>query len=277
MSKSPKTEMVALKDLQVNLFVRKVLHQEHVLYLAELIENGVKLPPIKVAWLDGKLVVIDGRHRIEAHDVLGRTEIEVTIVEVVGETDLIAEAYRANVGGALPPSPQDTEHTVMLLLERGETTKKRIGELLGLPSGMARRYVTEVQSKLARSKIQRAVAAVTDGGLTVGKAAEQYDVDPEKLKETLSGSRRKHRQGIADTQRALTQLYRSVSQKNASALRRMVEKFDDGDVTEKQMTGIFDHIEKLQKQSARAVTEWRKRFEAKKQDHKTTQKAQQVA
>jgi hypothetical protein len=67
---SRRTISVRIEDLQMNLFVRWQLNEEHALYLAELIENGVLLPPIKIT---PDMVVIDGRHRIEAHILLNRT------------------------------------------------------------------------------------------------------------------------------------------------------------------------------------------------------------
>lgn len=253
-----KIETVALKDLQMNLFVRQVLNQDHALFLAELIENGVELPPIRIT---RERVVIDGRHRIEAYELNNRVEIKAEVEEVGTENELIAEAYKANIGGSLPPTPQDTEHTIMLLLERGEAMK-RIGELLGLPAGMARKYINSVKSKTSRQKLMRATTAITDGGLTIAKAAEQYDVDPDKLKEILSGHRRKHKQGVAEIQRGLTSSHKSLSMKNAALIRRLLEKYEDGDVTEGHVNDIFVHIEQLQKRAARAVSDWKKRFDA---------------
>ena len=253
-----RTEIVPIETIKVNLFVRTGLNENHAYFLAELMENGIKLPPIKVT-RDG--VIIDGRHRYEAHGLNLKKEIEVEYVDVENEIELISQAYKANMGGSLPPSPQDTEHTIMLLLERGEN-RKHIAELLGLPLGMARRFVGEVQSKMARTKLLRAVSAVTDGGLTVAKAAEQYGVDPEKLREVLSGRRRKHKQGIADMQRQLTSTYKSLAAKNSSTLRRILEKFEDGDVTEKQMRDIFGHYKALQHKADCVIADWEKRFEA---------------
>lgn len=252
-----KIEIVEIKNLQTNLFVRKELDQDRVLYLAELLENGVVLDPIEIT---SERMVIDGRHRIEAYQLLNKRVIEAKIVEVADEIDLIAKAYKANVGGALPPSSQDTEHTVVLLLERGEP-KNKIGKLLGLPMGMARRYINDVQSKLARAKLQRAAAAIIDGGLTLAKAAEQYDVEPDKLKEVISGHRRdQHKVGVVQIRGELTRTYKSLSSKNAALMRSIRDKYEDGDVTEKQVREILNHIKHLQKLASKAIVDWEKRL-----------------
>lgn len=138
--------------------------------------------PIEVTDRDGVMnVVVEGRHRKEAYELNNVAEIKVKVLEFDDEAEMIAYAYKANTGGSLPPTPQDTEHTIMLLLEHGETMK-RIGELLGLPAGMARKYISSVKSKTSRQKLMKAAAAVTDGGLTVAKAAEQYEVDADALR-----------------------------------------------------------------------------------------------
>lgn len=262
MSKS-KVVTVKLEDIKVNLFVRQALDSDRVMYLADLIENGVEMKDrIRIS---SDFTLIDGRHRKEAYELCRVKEIEAELVSVSDEIELISLAYQANIGGALPPTQQDTEHTVSLLLDRG-VARKQIGELLGLPGNLARKYINDVQSKMTRVKLQRAVAAVTEGGLTAPKAAEVHGVDLEKLKEALSGvKRKKHAIGIVEIQRMLTTNYRSISQKNAAALRRLNEKYDDGDLSEKQVRAIMDHIENLQRQSSKALADWRKRFASKSQ------------
>ncbi len=253
-----RNERVKISDIQTNLFVRQQLDPDHAMYLGELLESGVKLPAIK---LTEDLMMVDGRHRTEAHELAKIKEIDAEIWKYDSEEELIADAYRANTGGPKPPTPADTEHTIMLLLERKESMK-RIGELLNMPAGLARKYATEVKSRMNRQKIQQAAAAVTDGGLTVSKAAEQYDVEAEKLKEVLSGRRRKHKNGVQDLHRQLTFNYKSISQKNAASMRSLLDKFEDGDVTAKQAREIITHLKNLQKQSSRALHDWEKRFEA---------------
>jgi len=256
---SNKNEIVNLTDVNTDLFVRRELDQDRVLYLAGLVENGVELEPIEIT-PDRRL--IDGRHRKEAYELLGRTQCSAKIVQVNSEEELISLAYRANLGGSLPPSNADSEHTVMMLLQR-DVARKQIAELLGIPVGLARTFINAVQAKLQRAKLVRAAASVTEDGLTVPKAAELHEVDIDRLKEFMSpASRRGAKKSVADIQRQLTFRYKSLSSQNASTLRGLLAKVEDGDVSPKQAVEIFDHYKRLCRQSSRAVSDWRSRFEA---------------
>ncbi len=272
--KKKQRRIISITDLQENLFVRKALDQDHVLYLAELIDSGVEMrDPIEVAEIEspeGKvLTIIDGRHRKHAYELNNVTEIEVEVLEFEDEAEMISYAYQKNVGGAKPPTQADTEHTIDVLIRSG-VPKKRIAELLNLPSYLARKYINLVHSKMERQKVMRAAAAVREGGLTLYKAAIQYDVDPESLKVALGGKKKPPKNRVEEIHRNLTKAYKSIGQRHAALIRNLIEKFDDGDVTEQQVNSVFNHIEKLQKQSARTIAEWKKRFEAKIKIDKVT-------
>jgi predicted transcriptional regulator len=271
------TRTVKIADLQTNLFVRDALDQNHVLYLAELIENGVEMNDlVEVTEIENDLNVVDGRHRKDAYELNRIEEIKVKILEFDDEAEMIAYAYRANTGGSKPPTAADTEHTVKLLLERKESMK-RIGELLGLPASMARRYANEVKSRMNRAKLQKAIDLVVASGYTAAKAAEQCEVDLEKLKEALSGSRKNHKQGLQDLHRSLSTLYNGLGKKNAALAKKFMDKFEDGDVTEKQVRDVFNHVEDLQKKAARAFSDWKKRFDARVAAKKAGEKATKIA
>lgn len=269
-----KTTTVKLADLKLNLFVRQELDQDHVWYLTQLIENGTKLPPIDITEDNS---VVDGRHRIEAYELNKIEEIEARVLVFENQSEMIAYAFRANGSdGPKRPTVQDTEHTVELLLENSETIKN-IAELLALPPSLTRKFVTEIKSRLNRIKIQKARNAVSEGRLTTPKAAEEYGVDLEKLKEVLSGTRRGAKKGVAELQRALTSNYKTLGLKSAAAVRRLLDKFEDGDVSEKQVREIFKHLDDLMKRSRRSMSDWEKRFEAKVNPTKTEEKSAKVA
>lgn len=257
-----RAERVSLADLKVNMFVREELDHDHVLYLAGLIDANVKMKDN--IWATPEHHMIAGRHRKEAYELAGHKEVDVDIYVPDNELDHIAAAYKENTGGSKPPTISDTEHTIGLMIERGASARS-IAELLGLPGSLTRKYVAEVKSKLDRAKLVRAATAVTEGNLTVQKAAEQFGADPEKLKELLSGSRKREKRGngIAEMQRALTKLYRGAGQKNSVLCRRLIEKFEDADMSSKEVLAVFSHLEKLQAGSARAIAEWKTRFAAK--------------
>jgi hypothetical protein len=249
-----------ISAISKRLFVRVSLDDDRVLFFVELIEAGEELPPLQVT---RDMVLIDGRHRLEAYEFCDKADVRVELVDVKDEAELIAMAYVANCGGALPPTTQDTEHTVTLLLDRG-VTKKRIGEMLHLPPGLARKFITSVESKVARTSLLNAVSAVTNDGYTAPKAAEEFGVDLDKLKDALSGARKRHREGIGEVQRELTVTFKSSSAKVAAVLKNLFAQFDDGDVTVEQCLEVFGHLEKSRKAQVRVLSDWKARFDAKR-------------
>lgn len=256
---APRIVSVPLADLKTDLFVRASLNEDRVIYLIDLIQAGVELDPITIT---EDFRIIDGRHRYEAYQLLDKTEIPCVVDETItSETDLLAAAYKANAGGALPPSRGDTEHTIGLLLDRG-TAQRSIAEMLNLPPSLARRYINQVKSRKNRQKMRGAIAAVTDEGLTVAAAADRFGVDPEELKTSLSGHRRKGRKDLADMQKALTSAFKSVSQKNAAFFRQTIDRYQDGDLSKPQVEELFRHVKAAQRRSARAVDGWESRFAA---------------
>lgn len=249
-----RTVIRKVEDLVVNCYVRRELNQEHAIHLGELIEEGVRLPPILIT--KGN-VVVDGRHRIQGYELNGIKTVKCQIVQVSDEIELISCSYRANTDGSLLPRKADTEHTVAMLLEKS-VPMKDIGELLGLPPGLARRYCQGVKSRANRAKMQRARDDVAEG-MSVPKAAEKHGVNPDKLREHVSG-RRRRKTPTSDITAGLTATFRSLSQRNAAICRRVMTQFEDGDISEAQATVIFDKLERLLKQSTRSVTDWRNRF-----------------
>jgi transposase-like protein len=210
------------------------------------------------------LAIVDGRHRKMAYEMCDRAEVEVKVLKFTDEVEMITYAFRANADPAapLPPSTHDIEHTVELLLERGQTIKA-IVEALGLPAKMTRKFVQQVNDRLERAKVMRAAAAVTEDGMRVTDAAQKFGADPEKVKIVLSGNRKKRKDDMKELERKLTHFFKSVSQRNAATCRKMLEEYDNGDVSAAEVRKVLGKIAAWQKQSARALGDWQARFEAK--------------
>lgn len=254
---APKTVNVSIESLQKTFYVRKQLNQDHVLHLAELYDNGVELPPIQATKTG---IIIDGRHRVEALDMLGRKGVDVQYVEELDEAELIFRAMRANVGGSLPPNSADINYTIRQLLELNVTITK-IADQLPFPASLVRRHITNVKTQLRREKQIKAVRDVTDKGMTVIEAANQYGVDPAAVKDIITGNRRK-RASVAELKSGLTSAYRGRSRALANVFVSMRTKYENGELPASKVDEVFDHAESLHKQAAKTMKDWRDRFAA---------------
>ena len=132
-----------------------------------------------------------------------------------------------------------------------------------LPAGLVRKYLKDVESRMQRAQLAKAASAVVEGGLNVPKAAEQYQVPENDLRTMLSStSKRKKKNGIAELEREFTSRFRGTGARTAASLRKILDMYQDSDVTHKQVIEVFKHLEHLLKGEARAVAGWRKRFDA---------------
>jgi len=138
-----------------------------------------------------------------------------------------------------------------------------ISDKLGLPPKMTRRLIEETQSKLNRAKLLRAASAVTDEGMTVQRAAETHGVEPERLKEVLNGHKRKGKQGVQSAKMRLTRLAKSNASTVAAILKKIVEQYEDGDLSERQVQQTFDHLQQTHERALKNLRDWRARFDAK--------------
>ncbi len=266
MATQKQTVRKPIAELDFSIFVRRQLDHKRVLELAELLENEVELDAIEVTEANQG---IDGRHRIEAHLLIGRTEIECKVRPGKMTTvELIAAAFQANTGGALPPEQQDKEHTVELLLEQ-HVAYKTIAGIIGVPLVMARKYIENVKGRTKRKNLQKAALAVTEGS-TVAIAAEDNNVGVDELKSFITGAKRKPKTGsIAEIKQAIALNHKSFASKNARLLDKLRDTFSDGGVNALEVRQVFDFADEHLAQYSRTITNRRRRFEAESGEENT--------
>jgi len=252
-----KIVMMKISELKRTIFVRRCINQNHMFHLALLIEAGVDVGAIKVT-PEGE--IIDGRHRTDAYEYLGQAEIPCEVIRVGNEIDIISEAFGANCGGALPPTRADVEHTVQLLLDRNASTKK-IAAIIRMPISLAKKFVGDVNRRIERQKVSEACDLVTNGGLTVPKAAEAGGVTVEQLKNQL-GPRKRRTSGVAELKSEISRSYRSMAQKNASIMRNLLGQYDEGDLSEGAVREVLAKISSLKKRAGQTDADWERRLEA---------------
>jgi ParB-like chromosome segregation protein Spo0J len=116
---------------------------------AGLLDADQYIPPPEVVDLgDGRWLLADGVHRVEAHRQLGRSEIDVVVVPIHdGETSVQA-AYRRALEtatlSALPLTKAERRRAVYRLLdERSELSHRAVARLVGVSHQTVDRWAVE--------------------------------------------------------------------------------------------------------------------------------------
>jgi len=103
--------MMKIKDIVVKMeyYPRIGLDEETVARYQELYKMGIKLPPILIQ--KKGLIAIDGLHRLEAQDRLGREEVAV-VFEDIPESEIYITSIRINIPHGKAFSREDTKKQI---------------------------------------------------------------------------------------------------------------------------------------------------------------------
>jgi hypothetical protein len=154
-SKSDESTEVALGDIDLDcaIRVREKFNQEIVDKYAELIIEGVTLPPIKVFRVNGVLKVTDGQHRCRAAKKAGRETIKAIIVEG-SEQEALMDALGANAQHGLPRSNKDKRRVAILGIENfGHLSDREIAKICAVSNtfiGVIKAELSAVDSSRPR-------------------------------------------------------------------------------------------------------------------------------
>ena len=126
------------------------LDEVTVLRYAEAMERGETFPPtVSYRASDGKLVQIDGNHRLQASDLVGKKNLPTYIVQTTPETIRLL-TFEANSRHGLNPSQEERERHAIFLLDN-DIPAKEVRRITGLSKGLvARAWKLEKASRRAR-------------------------------------------------------------------------------------------------------------------------------
>ncbi len=254
----PKLNIVNIPlDQIVNRFdVRVELDNDRVTQFVGMYEAHVDLPPIRVIELaDGKYAYVDGRTRGAALASMGRKEAEAVImVDGLTTCQLYGEALKSNWGGAKPPSRADITHTVLRMLEAGETPTSIRRELTFLPRGSINAYIATAQGMLTKRRIAIALDRVSEGESTLTDAAKDSSIDIGALRMALKGKNKGFRSRSEQQERAhALQLHimhslQSANMSIGKKVSELIQEVEHGEMSpllaEKAIKSWFDHLRK---------------------------------
>ncbi len=128
------------------------LNDENVRKIREALRTGVRTPPILVKKkADGKYLVLDGNHRVAAHQ---EEELPIDVYECEARDEILTLImYEANTLHGLPTNEEDRTAAAMFLVDQGFGIKDAAEKML-VSVAAVRREVAKVDADRRAAKAQ---------------------------------------------------------------------------------------------------------------------------
>jgi len=132
-----KNELIKIKDIEVedNLYPRENYNWQTGYDYSESMKAGAEFPPICVArvrrGLRTKLILVDGRHRIEANKICKNEYISSEVLTGLNDKEIYLEAIKRNIGHGRQFSPYEKRKIIIKLTEL-KIDRTLIGEIIGI-------------------------------------------------------------------------------------------------------------------------------------------------
>ena len=107
---------------------------------SQAMRAGAIFPPIVVAKHRGKLILVDGKHRMEATKLTKEKYIKATILDGLSEKQIYIEAVKSNVAHGYPLAPKE-KREIILRLQDMDMSENLICELVRVPTDKLTTFV----------------------------------------------------------------------------------------------------------------------------------------
>ena len=261
---------VALADLKRTLFVRLKPPSDRAVQLAEKMTDPkvvLELDPILIA---EDMEIIDGRTRTMAHELLDERKIRAVIIRGKSRAELISIASLANEGGPAPSTNEDYELQLKQLIE-AKVPSGRLREYLPmLTPKMIRDMSENIKARAKAAKESAARQAVASGEYSISAAAEKFDVPESRLKELISGSRKKRRDfNLSDAASQLENFSRSHSSRIQHFWNDIRKKLEYREIKPEDVAALLEREAKALAKFCKNFDGWATRFKASGVEVKT--------
>jgi len=190
---------VTVRELRVDPSLQPRVGGVDVDHVRALEERPDSWPPLKVVRREGRYLLVDGFHRLEAAKTLGLESVRVEVVEVSPGTDLHELAFALNSTHGRPLSLTDRR----AFAERIVRGQPRLADReIARRSGLAANTVGAIRERLKESaQIEQTTERVGQGGYLYRprrETGELPDADPvEALGDFFSSRERRQQRRIA--------------------------------------------------------------------------------
>lgn len=110
------------------------------------------LPPIKISQSN---ILIDGFHRLKAHQLEGLSDVKVEVIEVESEKELKRLAYQLNSNHGLQLSPDEKRRYAQEMI--GEMSVKALADVLCVDDSTIKRWTTSQRKAIEEEQNRKVV------------------------------------------------------------------------------------------------------------------------
>lgn len=111
------------------------------------LKSGAKFPPIAVAERNGKYILIDGAHRLQAHKQCGETHIQTQVFEGLTDREIFIEAIKANVVHGRQFGTNEITQ-IAITLQDWEMSLEEISEIIRIPADKIEPFVAKRMTRI---------------------------------------------------------------------------------------------------------------------------------
>lgn len=194
------SEYVKLSEIVLtnDIYPRKKPENSKIFEYKELIEDGVKFPPIVVN--KRTMHLIDGYHRYKACKSLGFLDIEVEFIDIPEEFEWLEAIYRNTKHGIpLKRSEIKAMFEKHFLQAKGKVNAEEFAEKLGVSKRTIYRWIEEFEQKheikreketfkLSEEDKQKIVEMYESENYTREEIAEKFDITPDYVNQIVKQS-----------------------------------------------------------------------------------------
>lgn len=257
----PKTVELSVNKITIPFYVRRTLKPKRVDYFTQLLSTGGEVEPIKV---NPKGELIEGRHRLKAHQALHRRKITCQVVPVTDRSQMIVMAMAANSGGPMQMDEEDYVYSATQLLELNQRYQKVVKALvgMGLTLQYAKRLVSNARTNINKTHMRAAAIDVVDHDAPIAESAKKHRVNVNSLRSHLKGRTKSAAKSDrpAAVNSVLSRRFKTLSSSNARLMAGLFRGYEDGEVGEKTVQAALAKMTQLYERLGLVIKDYGDRF-----------------
>lgn len=179
-----KNSILKIKDIKIDetLYPRVKIIEHIIKEYAKDMEKGDIFPPVRIALFKGRYLLVDGRHRLEALELLGEKYAQCEIQKnFPSKRDIFLAAIRANLKHGKRLGTQDKEK-ILLTLKNMRVVTEDISKLVGIDTKkIDKAFSSKLKHVLIRQKSKQGKIPLMKEMIPKGENGKMEIVDEEGI------------------------------------------------------------------------------------------------